>query len=205
VCDDQSSPTRRRFRRHAMVSQTARRNHPTAQPDPTQTPPSRRQLTARTTFLLSWHSHRSPPFQLNSSLRRPYTLRHRRLSNECLRHDATKRPPLVERRLSAATGVPTHTDQHRRIRSADGRSGRIVCLQGSTQEGPVSRPKPPFRCERETGLATTKMEETRGNCSPPIPRANGTCGPISSSAHAISQTMSETCEMRSRLLVHYAP
>jgi hypothetical protein len=33
VCDDQSSPTRRRFRHHAMASQTARPNHPTAQPD----------------------------------------------------------------------------------------------------------------------------------------------------------------------------
>src|SRR5271166_5989722 len=40
-----------------------------------------------------------------------------------------------------------------RIATLDASIGRKVSLQVSPREGPESAPKPPFRCEREIGLA----------------------------------------------------
>ena len=78
-------------------------------------------------------------------------------SASCRLRDRRRPTRAPARRLSAASGVPTHTDQHRRIRSADDRFGegfrtRALC-------GPVAR-------GAWAGVRKPPKEETAGRRGP---------------------------------------
>jgi hypothetical protein len=93
------------------VSQTARPIIPLPNRMATQIPPSLRQLTARTT------ARAADLADFRDVLLSAIVARRTNGAARC-----GKRPPRVERRL--------HRDQHRRIRSADGRSGAESALRG---------------------------------------------------------------------------
>jgi hypothetical protein len=120
--DDQSSPTRRRVKRRAIGSQTARLNHHTAQPDgdANSSIPSPTDRTNHPSAITTLSARAADPTE--SSLGQPYTLRHSRSSNECAARCDKK--AAASRTAVVSSDLRSNPDASTSARSVSGRSLR---------------------------------------------------------------------------------